>query len=207
LKLITAPLTPLRFTGIAGSLILFAAVFCLAHGFVIDAEIDLPRTLVWATTVTVPWVCAWEALKATVRLLQRHSEDRVEEQWATDRLRALQIERLLHVTTRRGVIALRACDIEYIKAAGNYVELIAGDRPLLMRATLNDVTDQLRAIGFVRVHRSLLVNALHVVAARRGPRGRRIVELRSGAELPVGRQFDENTRAFVTRVRRSSQRP
>jgi len=68
------------------------------------------------------------------------------------------------------------------------------------------LSEQLGAVGFLRVHRSLLVNPLHVVATRRGPRGRRVVEVRSGAELPVGRQFGENAAAFVTIAQRSSQR-
>lgn len=117
-----------------------------------------------------------------------------------------QVDPVLDVPTRRGVLAVRACDIEYVKAAGNYVELITGDRTLLMRTTLQDLSAQLGAAGFVRVHRSLLVNPLHVVATRRGPRGRRLVALRSGAELPVGRQFGDNTAAFVTTELRSSQR-
>ena len=198
----------LRFPAVAGSLALLAAGGCLLHGVIIDAEIDLPHTLAWAIKSTLPWVCAWEGLKRLSAVMLRPPKSaRAQALSETDRFRALQFERMLNVPTRRGVVALRACDIEYVKAAGNYVELMAGDRPLLMRATLNDVTGQLASIGFVRVHRSLLVNALHVVAARRGPRGRRMVELRSGAELPVGRQFDENTCAFVTRVRSSSQRP
>ena len=112
---------------------------------------------------------------------------------------------VLEVPTREGTLAVRACDIEYIKAAGNYVELVTGDRTLLMRATLQDLSDQLSAAGFLRVHRSLLVNPLHVVATRRGPRGRRIIEVRSGAELPVGRQFGDNAATFVTIAQRSSQ--
>jgi DNA-binding LytR/AlgR family response regulator len=93
-----------------------------------------------------------------------------------------------------------------VKAAGNYVELITGDRTLLMRATLHDLGEQLGAVGFVRVHRSLLVNSLQVLAVRRGPRGRQRVKLNSGAELPVGRQFDGSMRAFVTITPRSSLR-
>jgi hypothetical protein len=120
--------------------------------------------------------------------------------------RVSQGDRVLNVPTRQGTLAVRACDIEYIRAAGNYVELVSGDRTLLLRATLQDLCDQLSAVGFVRVHRSLLVNPLHVVATRRAPRGRRIVELRSGAELPIGRQFGASAAAFVTISQRSSQR-
>jgi hypothetical protein len=66
--------------------------------------------------------------------------------------------------------------------------------------------EQLGEVGFVRVHRSLLVNSLQVLSVRRGPRGRQLVKLNSGEELPVGRQFEGNTRAFVTIAHRSSLR-
>jgi DNA-binding LytR/AlgR family response regulator len=253
----------LRFTGLAAGLILIAAVYCLAHGLVIDDDIDLLRTLAWAFVSTFPWVCAWEGLKrlnarpaqrlqpllsAAVliaalviaaaleyaltaiysvdtdslgqivyrllpiplgiavarRLLQRPGSLRADAGSPTERLRGLQGERVFDVPTRHGTSAVRACDIEYVKAAGNYVELITGDRTTLMRATLHDLSEQLHAIGFVRVHRSLLVNSLHVLAVRRGPRGRQLVKLNSGAELPVGRQFDGNVCTFVTIAHRSS---
>jgi hypothetical protein len=238
----------LRFTAAAAGLSFAAATYCLIHGFVIDVEMNLPRTLVWAVVSTLPWLCAWEALRwldkrtpqslqyllsagvliaalavcvaleyalgaralaeivyqllpipfgiAVVRWLMRPSQPAP----------VSAADPVFTVPTRQGTIAVRACDIEYIKAAGNYVELVTGERTLLMRATLQDLCDQLTAVGFVRVHRSLLVNPLHVVATRRAPRGRRIVELRSGAELPIGRQFGASAAAFVTIEPRSSQR-
>ena len=253
----------LRFTGVAAGLTCIAAAYCLAHGLVIDDELNLPRTLLWAVASTFPWVCAWEGLKrldaraaqplqpllaagilivtllvaaalqyglgkiyitdtaslaqlayrllpipfaimVVRRLLQTSKSISRDSGPRTDRLRESQIERVLDVPTRRGLLSVRACDIEYVKAAGNYVELITGDRTLLMRTTLHDLREQLGLVGFVQVHRSLLVNSLHVVAARRGRRGREIVELRSGAELPVGRQFGVNAAAFVPTAQRSS---
>jgi hypothetical protein len=246
--------TGLRFTGAAAGLSLIAAAYCLVHGFVIDVEMNLPRTLAWAVLSTLPWLCAWEGLRwleqrpaqslqpvlsagvliaalavcvaleytlaavysadndslgqivyrllpipfgiAVVRRLMRPAKT----------TRASQVDPVLNVPTRQGTLAVRACDIEYIKAAGNYVELVTGNRTLLMRATLQDLNDQLAPVGFLRVHRSLLVNPLHVVATRRGPRGRQVVQVRSGAELPVGRQFGENAATFVTIAQRSSQR-
>jgi LytTr DNA-binding domain len=144
---------------------------------------------------------------AVVRwLLQSSKSSRTEPDSPGERRGGSQVGPVLDVPTRSGVLAVRAADIEYVKAAGNYVELITGDRTLLMRTTLHDLSDQLGGAGFVRVHRSLLVNPLHVVATRRGPRGRRLVALRNGAELPVGRQFGENAAAFVTIAHRSSQR-
>lgn len=45
----------LRFTGVAGSLILLATGYCLAHGLVMNDELNLPRTLGWAVASTLPW--------------------------------------------------------------------------------------------------------------------------------------------------------
>lgn len=267
------PLTPLRFIGVAGSLSLIVASYCLAHGLVTRDGICLPLSLASGVTSTLPWSCAWEGLKrlsaqpgaqrlrpllapailivalvscvaleyALSTIYFSHDSDTLAEicyrllpiplgigaatlllltspfvrseravadaeiAWdagsPTERLRQLQTEPVLNVPTRQGVLAVRACDIEYVKAAGNYVELITHDRTLLMRATLRDLGEQLQAVGFVRVHRSLLVNALHVVATRRAPRGRQLVKLRGGAELPVGRQFLDNTRTFFREPR------
>jgi hypothetical protein len=254
----------LKFTGAAAGLSFAAAAYCLAHGLLIDDDLNLPRTLAWAVVSTFPWLCAWEGLKrlsarpaqplrsllsatvliatlvvcaaleyalakvysadadslaqivyrllpipfgiVVVRWLLRPAKPARTEPAEEERPRQSQVEPVLDVPTRRGVLAVRACEIEYVKAAGNYVELITGDRTLLMRTTLQDLNAQLGAAGFVQVHRSLLVNPLHVVATRRGPRGRRLVALRSGAELPVGRQFGDNTIAFVTMELRSSHR-
>jgi hypothetical protein len=245
--LITLPLTPLQFTGLAGGLGLIAASYCLIHGLVGDDVICLPRTLAWAVASTLPWAGAWEGLK---RLSARPAqplrpllsaalliaafgtcaalEYALSAVYSVDTDSLAQIlyrllpiplgiaaaarmlqpraqlpldtEQVLNIPTRGGMLAVRTCDVQYIKAAGNYVELITADRTLLMRTTLHDLGKQLRAAGFVRVHRSLLVNAQHVLAIRRGPRGRPVVRLRSGVQLPVGRQFEEEARSSQIRA-------
>jgi DNA-binding LytR/AlgR family response regulator len=253
--LVTAPLTPLRFTGLAGGLGLLAASYCLAHGLIGDDVINLPRTLAWAVTSTLPWICAWEGLKrlrsrpeqrqqlllsaaillaalgasvtAEYALAAIYPVDAASLAQITYRLlpiplgiavaamllqpkkdrplsREVPVEQVLNVPTRDGMRPVRPRDVEYIKAAGNYVELVTSHETLLMRTTLHELCGQLRGLGFVRVHRSVLVNALHVLAVRRGPRGRRIVRVRSGAQLPVGRQFDEDAQTLA-QASRSSQ--
>jgi len=57
-----------------------------------------------------------------------------------------------------------ADDVAWVKAASNYVEVRAGDRTLLARATLANVARQLADAGVpaARVHRSYVVNTNHV---------------------------------------------
>jgi hypothetical protein len=95
---------------------------------------------------------------------------------------------------RDGAKVLRApvSDIVAVSSAGNYVEfhLADGRRPL-MRATLAGVEEALAAHGFVRTHRSWLVNPLRVRAIAPEGSGDFRVELDGGAGAPLSRRFPQ----------------
>jgi DNA-binding LytR/AlgR family response regulator len=92
---------------------------------------------------------------------------------------------------RDGARIIRAplSDIVAVSSAGNYVEfwLADGRRPL-MRATLAAVEVELERFGFVRAHRSWLVNAGRVTGLRPDGSGDWTVEL-GAIEAPVSRRY------------------
>jgi hypothetical protein len=83
-------------------------------------------------------------------------------------------------------------DIVAARSAGNYVEfhLADGRRPL-MRATLAAVEEQLKPHGFLRTHRSWLVNPLRVRGMTAEGSGDWTIELDGGAEAPLSRRFPQ----------------
>ena len=84
-------------------------------------------------------------------------------------------------------LVLRHDDILAIRSAGNYCEVCVADRTHLVRASMKAMADALGAAGFVRIHRTIIVNIAHVAAlepARRG--GGLSVRMRSGFCHPVG---------------------
>ena len=83
-----------------------------------------------------------------------------------------------------------AASIDWIRAADNYVELHLGDRVVMRRITMREAQAALAVHGFVRIHRSYLVNTARVAAVTSN--GERMVRLRNGAELPVGRRYAAN---------------
>lgn len=90
-------------------------------------------------------------------------------------------QRLLRVAPRELLCA---------RSSGNYVEfhLLDGRRPL-MRATLAAVESELGGWGFVRTHRSWLVNSAHVaeiVAEGSGDYG---LTLADGTKVPLSRRY------------------
>jgi two-component system LytT family response regulator len=62
------------------------------------------------------------------------------------------------VRKRERVLVLRPEDIDFIEADGDYVRLRVGAESHLLRGTLTDMERKLSPAGFVRIHRSRLVN-------------------------------------------------
>jgi len=76
-----------------------------------------------------------------------------------------------------------------ISSAGNYVEFLLDDgRRPLMRAALASVEDELGERGFVRTHRSWLVNTARVTGLKPEGSGDWAVEL-GEVEVPLSRRF------------------
>ncbi len=76
--------------------------------------------------------------------------------------------------SRQGRVLLRAPEIDWVEAQGNYVALHAGGRSYLIRQPLKAMDERLRAAAFVRTHRSALVNTRRVRAIRRDGGGLRV---------------------------------
>ncbi|MBO9707327.1 MAG: LytTR family transcriptional regulator [Caulobacter sp.] len=97
---------------------------------------------------------------------------------------------MLEVRNGAQTVYLPIADILWVEAAGNYVELHAtGGRDILMRATLASLAQRLEGAGFLRVHRSRLVNAAFVSEVENLPAGDANVVLRDGARLTASRRY------------------
>ncbi|MFD2247613.1 LytR/AlgR family response regulator transcription factor [Pontibacter ruber] len=74
-------------------------------------------------------------------------------------------------------------DILYLEAAGNYVTFVLKDKKLLSRMTIQELTEQLPADSFVRVHRS------YIVAKKQIDKIERHQVCIKGNEVPVGASY------------------
>jgi DNA-binding LytR/AlgR family response regulator len=87
----------------------------------------------------------------------------------------------------------QAESVRWIQAADNYLELHLPGQVLMRRLTMREAASILEPLGFVRIHRSYLVNRRHVAAVVRG-NGRVAVETVDGNLLPTGRAFSAEVR-------------
>jgi len=94
------------------------------------------------------------------------------------------------------IIVIRSADIDWIEAEGDYVSVHVGAKTWLTRETIAAVELRLALSGFVRIHRSTLVNAERVKELRPRDKGEYTVVLSDGTELKLTRNY----RASVERL-------
>lgn len=75
--------------------------------------------------------------------------------------------------------------IRWIEGAGTYVRVHAAERSYLLRDTLAALEERLEPFGFVRVHRSAILNLDHLESLEPEPRGRWTARLLDGTSVRV----------------------
>ena len=84
---------------------------------------------------------------------------------------------------------VRVVEIDWIEAAGVYVNLHIAGKQLLYRASLHELCQRLDARRFVRVHRSAIVNIESIVQLEPISHGEFDVVLKNGARTRVSRSY------------------
>lgn len=208
------PLPPARLLLAAAAICLFIAVYCLAYSALAGRPESAGQAIGWALVNILPWLLALEAGKRTSHLrgcllaiaaafagsmllgvlLQGMGEGIVFEAWrrvpavaATAALLAL-----LHFIAGRKPagedmsveLPLLPEQIEWVSAAGNYIEIRSAGRTLIRRASLGAAERELLDHGFVRIHRSTLVRRDRIARIRPAD-----VVLHDGTSLKTGNRY------------------
>jgi two-component system, LytTR family, response regulator len=97
------------------------------------------------------------------------------------------------------VFFVRADEIDWIEAAGNYVKLHVGTDTHLFRETMNAVEAQLPPETFYRIHRCHIVNIERVKELQPWFNGEYVVFLRTGARLTLSRGYREKLQERIGR--------
>jgi DNA-binding LytR/AlgR family response regulator len=103
-----------------------------------------------------------------------------------------------HLWVRKGTESLRIAvtTIDWVGAEGEYVRFHSGNDSYLERGTLSHVAARLEPFGFVRIHRSFIVNAREVASIDKGSWSRMLLRLRSGTQLPIGKKYRNAARSL-----------
>lgn len=95
------------------------------------------------------------------------------------------------------VIFLQVEEIDWIEAAGVYVELHAGKKTLLHRISLGELEAKLDARRFIRIHRSAIVNLQKIKELHPHSHGDFLVVMHDGTELKLSRSYRQKVEASL----------
>jgi two-component system, LytTR family, response regulator len=119
-----------------------------------------------------------------------------------DLLSAVKSERRylqrLAVTHRDRLMFVRAADVDWLEASGNYVTVHVGSNTYLVRETLNAMESRLHPQHFLRLHRSTIVNIDRIRQLSPWVRGEQAAVLNDGTQLTVGRAYRGRLAALMS---------
>lgn len=101
------------------------------------------------------------------------------------------------VRKRDRIVFVRADDIDWVEASGDYVRLHTADSSFLLRATMREMERRLDSRTFLRVHRSHLVRADRIERMSPDSHGDYSLELRDGTVLRLTRNYRAAVRAAL----------
>ena len=103
----------------------------------------------------------------------------------------------LVVQSGSGERLLDFADIECLEASRNYASVYADGREFLLRETLARLEERLQERGFIRTHRSYLVNRDWVAGVEAADGGTQNLVLRSGRRVPLSRSRRDDVRSAL----------
>lgn len=204
------PLTlPVLIVGVFGAALL-VALYCVGYSRLSGQDETLAESLGWAIVNICPWLVALEAAKRATGwagaaailvaagcvsvllglFLGIGGEQLEFEIWR--RVPPFAAVAAIVALLRSGVAArqpsaeipLLPRQIDWVRAAGNYVELRAAKRTIVHRSPIGSVERELADHGFVRIHRSTLVRRDRIARVRTED-----VVLHDGTHLKIGKRY------------------
>ena len=92
------------------------------------------------------------------------------------------------------ILLLNLFDIVAVQAEGNYVSLQHQPHRYLVHESLSSMANKLKSYGFIRIHRSVVVNISAVEEIQPLPTGEYRLRIRGGKEYLVTRTYKHNLR-------------
>ena len=105
----------------------------------------------------------------------------------------------LVVKTSGRVVFLKADDVDWIDAAGNYVKIHAGGETHQLRETMSRLEDRLDPEKFLRIHRSTIVNIERIRELQQQFHGDYVVVLKGGQRLTLSRSYRDSVKGLLAK--------
>jgi two-component system LytT family response regulator len=116
---------------------------------------------------------------------------------ALEELRRTAMSKRIPVPSGSGVAFVPVQDLDWAEVVDDYVRLHVGGSTHILRETLTQLEQRLPAVGFLRIHRSTLVNLDRIREIQPWLKGDFVLILRDGTRLVSGRTYRERVQRLL----------
>jgi two-component system, LytTR family, response regulator len=104
---------------------------------------------------------------------------------------------MIAIKAKGRILFINPGDVVAVQAEGNYVSLQRESDSYLLRESISRVAEKLKPYGFIRIHRSALVNTTFVVEIKPYPTGNCGLRVKGGREYAVTRAYKKNLKPLT----------
>lgn len=101
------------------------------------------------------------------------------------------------IKTKGRILFVDPMDVVIVEAQGNYVLMHRQSGSYLLRESISRMAEELKPYGFVRIHRSVLVNSSFVEEIQPATTGEYALRIKGGKEYTVSRTYKNNLRSLA----------
>src|SRR4029077_2357008 len=95
------------------------------------------------------------------------------------------------------IVFVQPDDVVAVDAEGNYVLLQQRAGSYLLRESISPMAEKLKPYGFIRIHRSVLVNSSFVEEIQPWTTGEYVLRIKGGRECTVSRTYKSNLKSLA----------
>jgi DNA-binding LytR/AlgR family response regulator len=104
---------------------------------------------------------------------------------------------MIAIKSKGSILFINPGDVVAVQAEGNYVSLQRESDSYLLRESISMVAEKLKPYGFIRIHRSALVNTSFVVEIKSYPTGKYGLRVKGGKEYAVTSAYRKNLKPLT----------
>jgi two-component system LytT family response regulator len=104
---------------------------------------------------------------------------------------------MIAIKAKGRILLINPGDVVAVQAEGNYVSLQRESDSYLLRESISMVAEKLKPYGFIRIHRSALVNTSFVVEIKPYSTGKCGVRVKGGKEYTITRSYMKNLKPLT----------
>ena len=104
---------------------------------------------------------------------------------------------MIAIKAKGRILFINTGDVVAVRAEGNYVSLQRESDSYLLRESISRVAEKLKPYGFIRIHRSALVNTTFVVEIKPYSGGKYGLRVKGGKEYAVTSSYKKNLKPLT----------